>query len=159
MARRMSIGANDPGLRAIAEATLNTHHLTVGFGKHQGELWTRVPVSYLKWLVNSPPKPGSDAREIAQAELARRGTTTPTLEVSGHAIDRASLTCRAIWHQTALSPQEGLHAWLCRVAAEAWAKQDAIPNGKLQHGGLLFAFEKGMSWPILKTVMPANARD
>ncbi len=42
---------------------INTHHLTVGFGKHKGELWTRVPVSYLRWLVNSEPLNGSNAHD------------------------------------------------------------------------------------------------
>lgn len=136
---------------------IDTHNLRVGFGKHKGELWTRVPVSYLKWLVNSKPMESGDnsARDIAAAELKRRGTVTPTVEVSGHAIDRASLNCRKIWHQTALDENEGLHAWLCRVAAEALAANDETKSGKLHHCGMLFVFEFGECYPILKTVMPA----
>jgi hypothetical protein len=69
---------------------IDTHNLIVEFGKHKGERWTRVPISYLKWLVNV----GSQYAEIAQAELDRRGTRlTHDINLTGHAIDRASLRC------------------------------------------------------------------
>ena len=135
---------------------INTHNLRVDFGKHKGELWTRVPVSYLKWLSNQPERNAADiSHDIARAELKRRGTVTPTIEVSGHAIDRASLNCRKIWHQTALDENEGLHAWLCRMAAAALAAKDETKSGKYHHCGMLFAFEFGECYPTLKTVMPA----
>jgi hypothetical protein len=138
---------------------MNTHNLRIDFGKHKGELWTRVPVSYLKWLSNQPERNAADiSHDLARAELKRRGTVTPTLEVSGHAIDRASLSCRAIWHQTAQSKDEGLHAWLCRVAAECLATQPAerangAASAKIPYLGMLFSFEFGECWPTLKTVM------
>ena len=103
--------------------SINTHGMICDFGRHKGERYTRIPVSYLKWLANTPEH---KAHEIAKAELARRGTVTPDLEVSGHAIDRASLSCRKIWHQTASSDQEGLHAWLSRVAAEALERGERL---------------------------------
>lgn len=141
---------------------INTHNLRIEFGKHKGELWTRVPVSYLKWLVNSPPFRGdTHSIEIGKAELERRGTFTPTVEISGHAIDRASLSCRKTWHQTAKSDQEGIHAWLCRVAAEALATVPVAElteigaEGRIDHLGLRFVFLFGECWPVLKTVMPA----
>ena len=31
---------------------IDTNNLIVNFGKHNGELWTRVPLDYLQWLVN-----------------------------------------------------------------------------------------------------------
>ena len=139
--------------------SINTHNLRITFGKHNGELWTRVPVSYLKWLVNSPPFRGdTQSIEIAKAELERRGTVTPTIDVSGHAIDRASLSCRAIWHQTAKDGNEGLHAWLCRVATEALATQPAeraeiAEEAKIPYLGLIFVFQFGEAWPVLKTIM------
>jgi hypothetical protein len=102
----------------------------------------------------------------AQAELERRGTTTPELDISGHAIDRASLRCRKIWHETR-GEDEGLHAWLCRVAKEAW---DSGPGSalntreieestgeKVEHMGMKFVFEVSGAWPVLKTIMPAKA--
>lgn len=151
--------------------TINTHNLRIEFGKHKGELWTRVPVSYLKWLVNTPStfplsprmqNAAAPAVDIAKAELERRGTFTPTVEVSGHAIDRASLSCRKTWHQTAKDDQEGLHAWLCRVAAESLA---TVPVPELtamgadvsvEHLGMRFVFIFGECWPVLKTVMRAK---
>ncbi len=136
---------------------INTHNLRIGFGKHCGELWTRVPVGYLKYLVNTPAPAGMDssAGRIAAAELKRRGTVTPTLEVSGHAIDRASLSCRRRWHETAIDEQEGLHAWLCRMAQEALDSALSHDGSKIEYQGLKFAFEYGEAWPVLKTVMPA----
>jgi hypothetical protein len=134
---------------------INTHNLRVDFGKHKGELWTRVPVAYLKWLTNKAPiNPGDIAGDIARSELKRRGTVTPTIEVSGHAIDRASLSCRKIWHETR-GPDEGLHAWLCRMAQAALDAKDETKSGKFHHCGMLFAFEFGECYPALKTVMPA----
>jgi len=139
---------------------INTHDLICEFGKHKGARWTRIPVSYLKWLVNTPSVNGSSAQSIAAAELKRRGTVTPTLEVSGHAIDRASLACRKTWHQTARDDEEGLHAWLCRVAQEALDSQHPdlatiADEVKIPYLGMKFVFKFGEAWPILKTVIPS----
>ena len=133
---------------------IDTHNLVCDFGKHRGERYTRIPVSYLKWLANTP---GHQAQAIAKAELERRGTTTPDLDVSGHAIDRASLSCRHLWHQTR-GDEEGIHAWLCRMAAAALA-EGTERDGKIAHAGLLFAFERDGVWPVLKTVMPDKRRE
>lgn len=127
---------------------MNTHGVVCDFGRHRGTLYTRLPVSYLKWMVNTR----HSRADLAAAELGRRGTVTPDLDVSGHAVDRASLFCLDIWQNTR-QVSEGLHAWLCRRAAEAWAAHAADPQGRLQHGGLKFVFEQEGAWPILKTVM------
>lgn len=127
---------------------IDTHNLICDFGRHKGERYTRLPVSYLKWLANTP---SHKAHEIAKAELSRRGTTTPEIDVSGHAIDRASLNCRKIWHETR-GKDEGLHAWLVRVAQEA-LERGTEHNGKRRHMGMEFAFEQDGCWPVLKTVM------
>ena len=129
-------------------AEINTHNLICDFGRHAGTLYTRVPVSYLKWMVNS----GHNKSEIAAAELKRRGTVTPELDVSGHAIDRASLSCRKIWHQTR-HEEEGLHAWLVRMSTEAITKGDIDEKGRYHHNGMLFRFYNDGEWPVLKTVM------
>jgi uncharacterized protein (DUF3820 family) len=126
---------------------INTHGLVCDFGKHSGELYTRLPVSYLKWMVQI----GHSRADIAEAELARRGTVTPEVDVSGHAIDSASLRGRKIWHETR-GENEGLHAWLCRMAAEARALNDRDAGGRYLFAGMKFAFEEG-AWPVLKTVM------
>lgn len=129
---------------------MDTKDITLNSGRHKGERIQRVPVGYLLWMVNI----GHDMKAEAQAELGRRGTTLPKIEVSGHAIDRASLNCRKIWHQTALDGSEGIHAWLVRVAYEAWTMADK--EDTLIYLGMKFVFECGGAWPVLKTVMPTN---
>jgi hypothetical protein len=47
-----------------------THNLQIEFGKHKGERWTRLPIGYLRWLINVD----SEVADIARAELERRGT-------------------------------------------------------------------------------------
>lgn len=131
---------------------INPHGMICDFGKHSGELWTRIPVSYLFWIVNQD---GFDRerKAIAQAEIERRGAVKPLIEVSGHAIDRASLRFRKRWHTTALNDSEGLHAWLCRVASEALVKGEQLELGKYKYSQMKFVFEEGSEWPVLKTVM------
>lgn len=136
------------------EVEINTHLMVCDFGQaHRGELWTRVPVGYLRWIVNSARTAPPQVRQIATAELKRRGSVLPTLEISGHAIDRASLRCRKTWHQTALTPDEGLHAWLCRVSEQALAMGER-DGAKVRHLGLVFVFEVGDVYPVLKTIHP-----
>ena len=131
----------------------DTHNVVCDFGRHKGTLYTRMPVGYLKWMVNSRH---SQVR-FAEAELQRRGTTTPDLDVSGHAIDRASLRCRKAWHQTG-HENEGLHSWLCRMAGDA--RQLGTREGeRLRYAGMVFVFEEDGVWPVLKTVMPAKTRE
>lgn len=129
---------------------INTHGLIVGFGKHKGQPWTRVPVSYLKWLVNEK----TNHAPIAEAELKRRGTTTPDLDISGHAVDRASQQCLDIWQrETDDGKDDGIHGWLAKKAAEALALNDRDEKGRHRLDGMLFAFEMDGEWPVLKTVM------
>lgn len=127
---------------------INTHNLICDFGRHKGVPYTRMPISYLKWLANTP---AHHAHKIGAAELKRRGTTTPDLDVSGHAIDRASLNCRKIWHESR-GPDEGIHAWLCRMSAEA-LKEQPDKQGRYHYNGMVFCFEQDGIWPVLKTVM------
>lgn len=142
---------------------LNTHGFRMRTGKHgpkgkePGMLITRVPVDYLQWMCDV----GHQDAAYARAELDRRGTTFPEIKVSGHAIDRASLSCRKIWHQTAKDANEGLHAWLHRVSLEALATGfTAIDRhgGEKEvvkvHLGMKFAFQLGECYPTLKTIMP-----
>ncbi|MBL8260376.1 MAG: hypothetical protein JNM60_11250 [Candidatus Competibacteraceae bacterium] len=133
---------------------MNTHGLICDFGCWRGVRYTRLPVSYLKWMVNVRHSRAG----IAEAELARRGTVTPELEVTGHALDRASLRCLDLWASTRRDG-EGLHAWLCRMAAEALAANVAGDQRRLQYAGIKFVFGWGGVWPVLKTVMPAGRRE
>ncbi len=126
---------------------MKTENLRVDFGRHDGELYTRVPVQYLKWMVNS----NHSKAAIAEAELKRRGTVTPTLDISGHAIDRASLRLLDNWKRTA-HKDEGLNAWLIRVSQEA-LKIGARKGDAILYADLKFVFEMDGRWPVLKTIM------
>jgi len=131
---------------------IDTHGVRLEFGRHRGELLTRVPVSYLKWMLNAKHSQAN----LAQAELKRRGTVTPDLEVSGHAIDRASLLCRSFWHHDRRD-DEGLHAWLVRVSGEALKSGEKI-NEKIAWKGMKFKFVADGIWPVLLTVMPGTQK-
>lgn len=75
---------------------LETHGWIMPFGKYKGERITRVPVGYLRWMSNIR----HEFSEYAEEEMDRRGTVLITVEITGHAIDRASLLCRHIWHKS-----------------------------------------------------------
>lgn len=133
--------------------SIDTHGLVCDFGKHNGTPYTRLPVSYLFWMVNC----NHSRKEIAQAELDRRGTVLPDVDVSGHAIDRASLNCRKTWHETK-QEGEGIYSWLCRVSKEALDNADVDDKGRYHHLGMKFAFGEDTTYPVLKTVMPASKK-
>ena len=132
---------------------MEAHNLIITFGKHKGQRWTRLPVSYLKWLINE----GTQYADTAKTELKRRGTVLEyEIEISGHAIDRASLSCRKIWHETKRN-NEGIHTWLHRMSCGAIKSiGSAIPKDheKIEYKGMKFAFKFGKIYPILLTVMP-----
>ncbi|MGB5811749.1 MAG: hypothetical protein WBG86_14525 [Polyangiales bacterium] len=118
-------------------------------GKHAGEPITRVPPDDLKWMVNA----GHRNAEEAAKEMERRGTVTPTLDLSGHAIDRASLR---LWRQykETRSEGEGLWSWLARIAAKALDGRTPDEQGRVNYAGIRFVFATEGKWPVLKSVMP-----
>ncbi|MDX1429914.1 MAG: hypothetical protein R3282_06485 [Rhodothermales bacterium] len=137
--------------------SIDTHNLRVDFGKHRGERWTRLPVSYLRWIVNlSPPH---SCAEIAKAELERRNIplVNVDVEISGHAIDSASLRLQKQWHDTR-HENEGLHSWLQRICVHALDKDDPDSEGRLDWYGVRLVFEEGALVPILKTCMPIKSK-
>ena len=128
---------------------MNTHNLKVDFGKHKGELWTRIPLSYLKWLINEID------HEIAKAELERRGRFVPDkLEISPHALDNASLRLRKIWYEEG-NKQIGLYTWLYKRAVEALEQNKEAVIDK----GIKFVFKFGNYYPVLKTVMARKNKE
>lgn len=127
---------------------INTHGFKMPNGKHKDELITRVPVSYLRWITNTP---NHSLQEYAQAELDRRGSILPEMELSGHAINRASFRCLKIWKEDR-NDDEGLHSWLLRRGMEAFKKLKDDTT-KVEHMGIKWAFEIGERYPVLKTVM------
>lgn len=128
---------------------IDTHNLTIEFGKHKGERWTRLPIGYLTWLINE----GTQVADIAQDELDRRGYTPPTdLVVSDHAVDRASLFCRKAWHENA-KEGEGLLSWLKREAEAIAPDLKAGEDGSIEKYGIKWCFAGGELYPTLKTVI------
>lgn len=126
----------------------DTHGQIMPTGKHQGERFTRIPVGYLRWMVRSQ----HHLAETALAELKRRGTSLPDVEVTAHALDRASLYCLEVWQQDCYEG-EGLHTWLARIAKESLSQ--GLPDGeKLLHKGMKLVIATEGTWPVLVTVMP-----
>lgn len=133
----------------------DVHGLIVGFGKHKGERWTRVPISYLKWILNEMSET-QEAYAIAKAELERRGDTMPTnVGISNHAIDKASLRVRKRWHEDR-GQDEGLYSWLVRISEEALASKNNLneQNERMKYKGCVLVFTYGHYFPTLKTVLP-----
>lgn len=148
-------GESADGTRPVSAPAIDTHGFLMPSGKHRGERITRVPVSYLKWMIRER----HSLADHAQAELDRRGigAERPEIEISGHAIDSASLRVRKTWHEQR-DQDEGLHSWLLRQAAAAL--QDGERRGdKIAYAGVLFVFEAEGEWPVLKTVMRDKAAE
>lgn len=119
------------------------------FGKHKGESWGKVPRDYLNWLANQPT---SENVERARKEIERRGTAYPTVEISGHAIDRASLRCLKIYLNNK-NKGEGLYSWLIRISNEAIVNgEEKIKNNIYRYKGIDFIFKFGEIYPVLKSV-------
>lgn len=135
---------------------INTHGMEVDFGKHRGQLYTRIPVSYLRWMVNE----GHSRKDVAQAELDRRGIDAAdrNIEISGHAIDSASLRVRKTWHEDR-EQDEGLHKWLLRICDEALSQHEMDSEQRIFHKGMKLVFQPGDLYPTLKTVMRDKKAD
>lgn len=132
---------------------ITTHGLRITFGKYKGELFTRLPVSYLEWLINA----GASCTPVAQAELDRRGIVKDhkKVEISKHAIDRASVRILRIW-QGASDSNEGIYSWLTRISIEALnrliddQKKDKF---RVKFANLTLVFKSGKLYPTLVTVL------
>ena len=161
---------NEQTIEDVDTTDVNTHDLIIGFGKHAGERWTRVPVDYLKWLIDQKPNPRfedqAENRKIALAELRRRGIAASDLErleLSEHAIDRAAETCFSVFradrkYDRNKNPEEGLCAWLRRVATEAMenGKLDPVDDTVYRWKRMRFVIKRGEAHPTLVTVMRSN---
>lgn len=121
-------------------------------GRYQGEPITRIPVGYLRWMVNA----GHSAARQAAMELARRGSVLPEIEISGHAIDRASQHSLAAWRH-GRDGEEGLHAWMQRAGLEAYHRLDASKD-TIEHAGVRWIFKRGKFYPEIKTVTRPRQR-
>ena len=118
-------------------------------GKFKGVLITRVPPGYLRWMIST----GHSYTNKARAELHRRGTVEPNIEVTAHAIDRASTRLLGMFTLEA-KPNEGLHSWLSRTAEEALdqASEPMCDNYKVSYRDVIFVFDMKFVVPVLKSV-------
>lgn len=139
----------------------NTHNVRVDFGKHAGKLWTRVPIPYLRWMINT----GHSQATMARAELDRRGIpAVMDFEVRNHAIDRASQFFLEDW-QAERDGDEGLCSWIYRRAAIAIELARDIPPSddgsvRVDHRGICFVIQMAEEWPVVLTVMKnRNAKE
>lgn len=138
-----------PKTKEIPTGPIDTHGLRIDFGKHNGERWTRVPVDYIRYLINSMED--CYVRRVAEAELERRGDTMPrNTVVSNHAIDKASLRALRAWQKDA-KDSEGLYSWLTRISDEILEKMPGVQ--RVNYKGLILVFAHGNHFATLKTVM------
>lgn len=135
------------------------HNRRVGFGKYTGQRWTRVPLGYLKYAASQM---AGEHQRLAMLELKRRGSEkTYGIEITAHAIDRASLKLLDRWIAER-KDQEGLHTWLARLAGQAYAiaevpelRETQAPYPvELFHENIKWVFVVGHLEPMLKTCMP-----
>jgi len=133
------------------DAPLNTHGVTLSFGKYKGTLITRVPLHYIKWMINDSKIP---QHEYAQAEFLRRGDTMPLVEISGHAIDNASFR---VLHNWLINPEkdegEGFYSWLQRMTLQAVEQGVRLESGKIKYLGMKLVIEQGEEFPVLVSIM------
>ncbi len=127
---------------------METQNIKINFGKHKGTLFTRLPVSYLRWIVNER----ANMWEFAKAEIERRGHKLPEIEISAHAINNASL--RALnFYLSDRKGNEGLHTWLERITLETIKHNGDYENKKIRYKKISLAIEKGEEFPVLKTII------
>lgn len=137
----------------IEHRKVQTENVEIGFGKHRGQLWTRVPVSYLRWILQQERKGQMEkAQDYAGSELARRGTDlTIEMEISPHAINKFSLRHMAYYRAKA-KKDEGLYSFILRTASMAIEKGEELVDGKRKFDNITFCFDFSLCEPVLKTV-------
>lgn len=135
--------------------TVSAQPFVMANGRHKGTSIEHIPVGYLKWMVNEHHTEAGRAK----GELDRRGTVFPNLDISGHAINRASICCKWEYRETR-KENEGLHAWLVRMAEAALERGVPRPGHEGQYAfeEMSFRFTTEHEWPVLKTVLPLGKR-
>lgn len=153
----------------MADIEYNTHHARIKFGKYDGELVTRMPYSYLVWgitvqhtgCVEMAEGWIADFKDVAKAEIKRRGERIPGVDVSSHAIDRISVRCLRKWRKSR-EGNEGIYTWAQRMtmeALDAYVAKEALGE-KDEKMGVITILHNNIRWvilmdlaiPILKTV-------
>lgn len=128
------------------------------FGKFRGELLTKVPASYLTWMIVQ----GHALSFKAEEELERRGTPCDLkISITPHSIDRASQRMIHLWLSTQLR-DEGLYAWLsrrARAAVETVPMEQRVRSQRVEYDGIVFILEFSTLVPVLKSVWLAGSKD
>lgn len=136
---------------------MSTPEFRLPMGKYKGTLITRVPPGYLKWMISS----NHSLAEKAKQELHRRGTIEPNIEVTSHAIDRASLRCFDIYVANR-KEGEGLASWMARVgelALDAMEGGAITENMRVDFDGITWVFDMKFVVPVLKSVWLVNEKE
>lgn len=130
---------------------LDNEEIKLTFGKHKGELITRVPSSYLRFMINKR----TPQEEDAKAEYERRGEMLPDVEISGNAIDKASFRVLSTW-QLSRNNNEGFYSWLSRMTLEAIDHGNKVEDTDMYHYmGMKLVIINEDEFPTLKTIMTA----
>lgn len=131
---------------------IDTEHFVMPMGKYAGTRVQRIPRSYLEWMVQVR----HDLAGVAKAELDRRGSKVPEMDLSPHAVDRASQRLLSRWYKDCKASGEGLHSWLSRKAREAY---ELILDGSdtIVYEGVKYVFQADGAFPSLKSVMIASS--
>lgn len=127
--------------------SIDTNHYFMRSGRFRGQRITRVPAASLVGMVRARHAEA----EYAEAELTRRGTKVPQVDVSGHAIDRASQACLKHWRRLR-EDGEGLYSWLARMTLLA-LKHGHRRGDKTAYDGMLFLIDTAGALPALVSVM------
>ncbi len=139
-----------------AAAQVSSHGQVCDFGAHKGKYYTRLPAGYLRWMISVRGMP-LHRRALALAEIKRRGTPLTSLEVSRHAVDRASLYMLHKFLQRT-DRDKGLLSWLSELAEQSRTKGIEISPGKYEYDEMIYVFDLNLVWPVLVTVMKKNHR-
>ncbi|GMW02632.1 MAG: hypothetical protein AMXMBFR84_37680 [Candidatus Hydrogenedentota bacterium] len=135
---------------------MDPHTYIMRKGKYAGRQLVAVPSHYLRRIVQQ--KVGE--WKIAEIELRRRGTDVPTVDVTAHAIDRASFRLLDHWRGTRVE-NEGLYTWLARLCDAALrSRKLAVISGddtEIRFCGIKFIFAgRTKKKPVLKTLTPLD---
>jgi len=140
----------------------NTDDIIFNFGKkHSGKRMAEVPADYLRWVMNTV----SDKPQIvhlATRQLEQRGSLEiPQVDLSPHAVDRASQRMLAAWlEDTNESREPGLYRWLAEKTGKAIAEGTSPPNepAVFIHDGFVYFIAPGNLYPTLKSVRRASKK-
>ena len=117
---------------------LDTQALSCSHPRVNGQGYTAIRITILKRIAKSDHLSAA----FAKAELLRRGHLEIPIEVSIHAIDKASSRYWKVWLQKRRA-QQGLASWLKEQAMKAYQESVAIDDNIFvrEYMGMTFCFQ------------------